>query len=184
MTRINLTLAVGLLVAMAAALAYPGAARSAEQVRAPQKATSVKEQIVGTWRLASIFEQDAGAEDIAQFGPGQKGLFMADRQGNFSFQIMSSSGRRYAASGGSSAGMMKSARLVDAMTYFGTYAVDQQDHKLTLQVTTCLYRSCDKTERTAELRIRGNTMEFISAAEMSPTGAHYSHIVWKRECCR
>lgn len=109
---------------------------------------------------------------------------MADRQGNFSFQIMSNSGRRYAASGGSPAGMTRSARLVDAMTFFGTYAVDQQDHKLKLQVTTCLYRSCDKTDRTAELRIRGNTMEFISAAETSPTGAHYSHLVWKRECCR
>ncbi len=184
MTRINLALAVGLLAAITGALAYPGVARSAEQVRARQPVTSIKEQIVGTWRLSSIYEEDTGAEDIAQFGPGPKGLFMADRQGNFSFQIMSNGGRRYAASGGSSAGMMRSARLVDAMTYFGTYAVDQQNHKLKLQVATCLYRSCDKTERTAELRIRGNTMEFISAGESTPTGAFYSHIVWKRECCR
>lgn len=184
MTRTNLTLAVGLLAAMTCALAYPGVSRSAEQIRAQQPVTSIKEQIVGTWRLESIYEEDTGGEDIAQFGISPKGLFMADQQGNFSFQLMSANGRRYKAGSGSATGMTNAAHIIEAMTYFGSYAVAEQNHKLTLHVAYCLFRSCDRTERTAELRIHGDTMELVSAAESSPTGANYSFMIWKRECCR
>ena len=73
--------------------------------------------------------------------------------------------------------------ISEAMTYFGTYAVNERDHKLTLHVEYCLFRSCDNTDRTAELTIIGGTMEFISTVDASPTGASYSRIVWKRRCC-
>ena len=67
----------------------------------------------------------AGGEDIDQFGVAPTGLFMADRNGNFSFQIMSIDGRRYAAKGLSPAGM-GGAGIAEAMTYFGTYAVNER----------------------------------------------------------
>ena len=56
---------------------------------------------------------------------------MADRHGNFSFQIISIDGRRYTAKGLSPAGM-GAAGIAEAMTYFGTYAVNKRNHKLTL----------------------------------------------------
>src|SRR5262245_37559299 len=90
---------------------------------------SMGEQIVGTWRLESIYEEDNRGEEISQFGVAPTGLFMADRHGNFSFQIMSIDGRRYAAKGLSSTSM-GTAGIVEAMHYFGTYAVHEQNHKL------------------------------------------------------
>jgi hypothetical protein len=111
------------------------------------------------------------------------GLFVADRNGTFSFQIMSIDGRRYAAKGLSPAGM-GAAGIAEAMTYFGTYAVNERSDKLTLHVEYCLFRSCDNTDRTAELKILGDTMEFISTVDTSPTGASYSRTVWKRGCCK
>ena len=48
---------------------------------------------------------------------------MADRNGNFSFQIMSIDGRRYAAKGLSPASIGADG-ISEAMTYFGTYAVN------------------------------------------------------------
>jgi hypothetical protein len=107
---------------------------------------------------------------------------MADRNGNFSFQIMSIDGRRDAAKGLSPAGM-GAAGITEAMTYFGTYAVNERNHKLTLHLEYCLFRSCDNTDRTAELKIIGDTMKFISTVDTSPTGASYSRTVWKRRCC-
>lgn len=77
-----------------------------------------------------------------------------------------------------------SAGIIEAMTYFGTYAVNERHHKLTLHVEYCLFRSCDNTNRTAELKIVGDTMELISTVDTSPTGASYSHTVWKRSCCK
>jgi Lipocalin-like domain len=182
--RPNLVVGIGLFAAIVITSAYSDAPRSAEQADVKQQNNSDSRQIVGTWRLDSIYEENAGGEDIAQFGTAPEGLFMADHQGNFSFQIVSSDGRRYAATGSPPAGITGSAGLVEAMTFFGTYAVNKRDQKLTLHVAYCLFRSCDQTDRTAELKIHGKTMEFVSAAETSPTGASYSRLVWKRECCR
>ena len=147
-----------------------------------EHALTVSEQIVGTWRLESIYEEDTG-EEIDQFGVAPVGLLMADRHGNFSFQIMSIDGRRYAAKGLSPVSM-GTAGIVEAMDYFGTYAVNEGNHKLTLHVEYCLFRSCDATDRTAELKIHGDTMELISTVDASPTGAPYSRTVWKRVCCK
>jgi Lipocalin-like domain len=184
MTRITIAFGVGLLAATIGALSYSGDALSdGQKVRAPHHVTSIKEQIAGTWRLVSIYEENAGGEDIDQFGADPTGRFMADRRGNFSFQIMSDDGRAYSANTRSTVVKVRSEGILEAMTYFGTYRVDEAKHKLTLQVTHCLFRSCDGTDRTAELKILGDTMTLTSAFESSATGAPYSHTEWKRECC-
>jgi hypothetical protein len=171
------------LTATLAALSRTGAAWGAEQITHLHHTFSIAEQIVGTWWLDSIYEEDSRGEDIEQFGIAPTGLFMTDRKSTFSFQIMSIDGRRYAAKGLSPAGM-GAAGIAEAMTYFGTYAVNERSHKLTLHVEYCLFRSCDNTDRTAELKILGDTMEFISTVDTSPTGASYSRTVWKRGCCK
>jgi hypothetical protein len=182
-SRTSYVIGVIFLTATLAAISGSGTARGAEQTTHQQDHTlSIEEQIVGTWWLDSIYEEDSRGEDIDQFGVAPRGLFMADRNGNFSFQIMSIDGRRYAAKGLSPAGM-GAAGIAEAMTYFGTYAVNQRSHKLTLHLKYCLFRSCDNTDRTAELKIIGDTMEFISTVDTSPTGASYSRTVWKRRCC-
>ena len=185
MTRNKIAIGAGLLAATIAALSYSGAAGSAEKTaRAQHQVTSIKEQIAGTWQLVSIYEEDDGGEDIDQFGPAPKGRFMVDRRGNFSFQIMSQDGRAYSANTRAAVIKTRAGGIVEATTYFGTYLVDEATHKLTLQVAYCLFRSCDKTERTAELKISGNTLKLTSAFETSPTGAPTSLTVWKRECCK
>ena len=180
----NLALSLRLLAAITIGLACSGPAGSAEQARADTPLVSVAAPIVGTWRLESIYEEDSGGEDIDQFGPTPNGLFMADGAGNFSFQVMNHGAARQPAAHKSRLGNTDLAGKPLATAYFGTYALDRHDHKLMLHVSNCLLRSCDETDRTAEFRIGGDTLELISAAESSPTGAAYSHIVWKRQCCR
>ena len=173
-----------LLAAMLASLSRSDAAWGSERTTGIEEhALPIREQIVGTWRLESIYEEDTRGEEINQFGVAPTGLFMADRHGNFSFQIMSIDGRRYAAKGLSSTSM-GTAGIVEAMHYFGTYAVSEQNHKLALHVEYCLFRSCDNTDRTAELKIHGDTLELMSAVDTLPTGASYSRTVWKRVCCK
>ena len=182
--RTHLVIGFCQLAMVTAVLACASAARSAEQARAGTAHASATTPIIGTWRLESIYEEDSGGEDIAQFGPAPNGLFMADGAGNFSFEVMASGASSQAAIGKPRLGKTDSAGMPQATAYFGTYVLDQRDRKLTLHVSNCLLRSCEETDRTAEVRIRGDTMELISAAESSPTGASYSHIVWKRRCCR
>ena len=185
MTRNTIAIRAGLLAVTMAVLSYSGAARGfAQTVPVRQKLSAIETQIVGTWQLVSIYEEDDGGEDIYRFGVVPMGRFMADRQGNFSFQIMNRGGRPYAANSRVPTVETPGVGIIGAMTYFGTYAVDEKIHKLKLQIATCLFRSCDQTERTAELKFSGNTMELTSATEPSPTGATYTHMVWKKECCK
>ena len=182
-SRTSLAIGIIFLAATLAALSRSGAAWGEQPTYVQEHTRSIGEQIVGTWQLDSIYEEDAGGEEIDQFGVAPTGLFMADRHGNFSFQIVSIDGRRYAAKGQSPVGMGGDG-IIEAMSYFGTYAVNERHHKLTLHVEYCLFRSCDNTNRTAELKIVGDTMELISTVDTSPIGASYSHTVWKRGCCK
>jgi len=166
---------IGAIGVMAAA-SGPGMLRA----NAASAGGALNEPIAGTWQLESLYEEDAGGEEIEQFGQAPRGLFMADRQGNFSFQVMSSEGRRYAALSRSPAGTALSPGILDAMTYYGTYTFSEPGRVLTLHVAQCLFRSCDRTERIVDVKIRADTMEFTSAVVATPTGAAYSHMVWKR----
>ena len=182
-SRTSSVVGVIFLTATLAAFSHTGTAWGAEQTTHKQDRTlSIGEQIVGTWGLDSIYEEDSRGEDIDQFGVAPTGVFMADRNGNFSFQIMSIDGRRYAAKGLSPA-EIGAAGIAEAMTYFGTYAVNELNHRLTLHLEYCLFRSCDNTDLIAEIKIIGDTMEFISTFNTSPTRASYSRTVWKRRCC-
>jgi hypothetical protein len=184
MIRSRTTIAAGLLATgLAAMMNFGGADAAAQKLRVQQPPTAMAEQIVGTWRLVSIYEENAGGYDIDQFGLAPRGLFMVDRQGNYSFQIMSNDGRRLSAATPPAVVPVRGDGLLEAMTYFGAYSIDEAKRRLTLHVTHCLFRSCDRTDRTAELKIRGDMLELTSAVEPSPTGAASSYTVWKRECC-
>ena len=158
--------------------------RAAEQqVRFQKPLASLAKQIAGTWRMVSMYQENAEGEEIDQFGGAPQGMFMADHQGNFSFQIMSNRGRRLLANSPPAVVMARGDGLLEAMTYFGIYVVDEGGRKLTLHIAYCLFKGCDRTDRDADFRIQGDTLEMTSVAESSPTGAFYSHTVWKRQCC-
>jgi hypothetical protein len=158
-----------------------GFSRHASPQSTPRRAAvPINQQIVGTWKLLSIYEEDSYGDEINQFGDESSGQFITDEEGNFSFQILSSSGRRYAAKAPSCVG---SSGLIDAVTYFGTYSVNRQSAKLVLHVDNCLFRECDKTNRIITINFRDDTMEWVSSAEPSATGAFYNRMLWRRTCC-
>lgn len=145
-----------------------------------------RERIVGTWRLVSVYEENAGGEDIDVFGTDPQGQFIATDAGHFSFQIISREGRRLGANQqvtrvSETNGLSDGAGLRDALAYFGRYSLDQESGTLTLRVTYCLLRSCDKTVRKASIAFEGDKLVLTSASDPSPTGSFYSRLVWRRD---
>ena len=170
------------MVMVAALLVWPRLSLYADSA-APTREMAIPsaQQIVGTWQLVSIYEENAGGEDIDQFGIAPQGQFIADGRGRFSFQIFSQSGRRYSSRDRFTSSHR--AALVEAITYFGAYFYDSKNNKLILHASHCLFRSCDKSERISSVKIVGNELKMESAATLSPTGAYYSHTIWRRMCC-
>jgi hypothetical protein len=138
----------------------------------------IKQPLAGTWTLVSIYEEDAGGEEVNRFEGDAKGQLIADENGNFSLQIMNLGARRYSAT---PAPCVDSSGLIDAMAYFGTYFLDSTGERLTLRVERCLFKECDLIDQVITSRINGNVMEWISFDAFSTTGAYYRQFVWQRK---
>ena len=141
---------------------------------------SLQQRIVGTWRLVSFYEENEGGEDTAIFGTDPRGQFIATSAQQFSFQIISADGRRLGANR-QVVSVCESSGLQEALVYFGTYALDEARGTLNLHITYCLFRSCDKTRRSASVEFVDDKLVFTSAFWPSPTGSFYSRLVWQRE---
>lgn len=143
----------------------------------PEKALKIEQPIAGTWTLVSIYEEDAGGEEVSRFEDDAKGQLIADDKGNFSLQIMNLSARRRSAT---PAPCVDSSGLIDAMTYFGTYFLDPAGERLTLRVERCLFKECDLVDQIITSKINGNVMQWISFDTFSTAGVYYRQFVWQR----
>jgi len=134
--------------------------------------------IAGSWVLQSIYEEDDTGQDLDQWGERPAGHFIADAAGHFSFQLVGRGAIRFASA--SSAPVCSALSDREALAYAGTYVLDAEQSSITLQIEDATIAQWDKSHPKASIIIRAYTLDFISSAETSPTGAFYTHLVWKR----
>jgi Lipocalin-like domain len=79
---------------------------------------TLKELIVGTWILDSVYDQLQDGKKNDTWGPGVKGIAVFDGSGNMSIQII-------AADRSKTASNSPRTPVGQAIGYFGTYAVDE-----------------------------------------------------------
>jgi hypothetical protein len=119
MNKVRRKISFGLLFAAGATLSA-----SLLSISEISYAQALKEQIVGTWRLVSIYNEENGAKTY-NFGDKPTGLLMFDRSGNV-MQFLSKPGApRFAVSNrlkGTDAEYR--ATMQSIIAGFGTYAVD------------------------------------------------------------
>jgi len=133
--------------------------------------------IAGTWALQSIYEENDGGQDLDRWGARPTGHFIADAAGHFSFQLVGRGAIRLA-SASSPACSARSDR--EALAYVGTYAVDPEQGTITLRIEDATAAGWERSRPNAAVTVGGDRLDFVSSAETSPTGAFYTHLVWKR----
>lgn len=134
------------------------------------------QQIAGTWTLVSIYEENESGEDIDQWGRNPRGHFVADGSGHFMLQIVGPNAIQVASA--ASAPLCAGASVAGA-GYAGSYSLDPNG-RITFTIDEALAPKSDGNRATASIRFENERMHFVSSAEGSPTGAFYSHLVWKR----
>jgi Lipocalin-like domain len=142
---------------------------------------SLKDQLLGNWRLESFHLQKEAGEPIYWWGHDVVGRLTFDEKGRFAAQV----GRR-------DRQLLKSEQLIDVtpdeareaflgyLAYFGTYVVDEEKGTFTTRVEGSLVPNWTGTEQQRWATIDGDKAVFTAAAVPSPMGALTPTLVWRR----
>jgi Lipocalin-like domain len=97
---------------------------------------TLKELVVGTWLLDSVYDQTQDGKKHDTWGPGVKGMAVFDGSGHMSIQIIAA-GRAKSASNSSRT------PVGQAIGYFGTYSVDEAAKTVTYHIERCSFPQWD-----------------------------------------
>ena len=114
------------LVGLAISFAFPTFA---------QQQKSLKELIVGTWLLDSVYDQTQDGKKPNPWGDGVKGQAMFDAQGHHSWMIMSANRPK--------ADTSPRIPVGQAIAYWGTYTVNDEAKTLTTTIERCTFPQWD-----------------------------------------
>jgi hypothetical protein len=130
---------------------------------------TLKDLIVGTWLLDSIYDQTEDRIKHDTWGPNVKGIVMFDGNGRFSFQMISADRPK-------SESTSPRTPVGPASSYFGTYTVDETAKTLTYQIERATYPQWDGVNRTANIVITTeNEFNQMSAPIQDPTAWRHHH---------
>ena len=122
----------------------PGQQGQQAQPAAPAAPKTMKEALVGSWRLLiSDFVNKDGTQE-PQFGPNPEGSLIFTANGHFSLQIMRSNRPKFAANDRTKGTADENkAAVAGTFTEFGTWTVDEGSKTLTLRVEGSSYPNDD-----------------------------------------
>jgi len=134
----------------------------------------LKEQIVGTWRLVSLYVEENGAKRYS-FGENPLGLLMFDRSGNV-MHILSKPGLPKFATNNRLTGTDAENRAViqGMVAGFGTYTVDSDD-TLTISWVSSSFPNRVGTQEKRKLKMSGDSMVYTDPVASSGGIAYSSY---------
>jgi hypothetical protein len=152
-------------------IAVLGLGFAASQAPAQQK--SFKEEIVGAWIVASVFDEYSNGEKKDNWGGPVKGQITFGRTGRFT-QILI----------GPTAASMKSddPRKPDALivAYYGTYTVDEAGKKISTKIESASYSARANTEASWTVQGSGDTLTLIGSPRKDQHGTFSPKLQVKR----
>ena len=138
----------------------------------PPPPPPLKQQIVGTWTLVSVYDQLYDGKKLDTWGPNVKGSAAYDRSGRFTFMIVAAGRKK------SEAGPL--APVGKAIGYFGTYSVNEDDRTITWRIERSTYPNWEGLQRKGKITIKGDQLSQVSAPASLPEGTVVPHLEWQR----
>ena len=148
----------------------PGAAISQQ--------TTLKEQLIGTWKVVSVQNVRPDGSVIQLFGPNPRGIAVFDPRGNTVIVLMRSDRPKFAA-GNRDLGTPEEYRATVQGThaYFGTYSVNEAEKTLIFHVESNTFPNQEGVDTIRFISIKGNEFRWTTPA---PSVGGRSEAVWKR----
>ena len=137
----------------------------------------LKDELVGAWKfISSTSQRDDGS---ATWGPNPKGSLIFTDSGRFSLQIMRSDRPRYKSNTRMRGSLIENqATTRGTLSYFGTYAVNEQDRALTFHIESSSFPNLNDTEQKRTLTFSGDDIKLENPAPRRGSGPTLQ--VWER----
>jgi Lipocalin-like domain len=140
-----------------------------------QQQKSLRELIVGTWLLDSVYDQTQDGVKHNPWGDGVKGIAMFDAQGHFSWMIMSANRPK--------ADTSPRIPVGQAIAYWGTYTIDEAAKTFTDHIERCTFPQWDGGGGTDNIEFPTDDEFHFTVPKPIPDptlGPFAPHLIFKR----
>jgi len=139
-----------------------------------QKATSTKDQLIGTWTLVSA--QNEKKVDV--FGPHPVGMLVFDASGHFASQVMRADLPKFTSPNRTQASPEESQAVMRGfIAYLGTYTVSAPG-TLSLHIVSGSFPNWNGADQKRSFVINGDEMQYTNLT--TSFGDASAHLLWKR----
>lgn len=141
---------------------------------------SVKEKVVGTWKLISWTYTGEHGELIDYFGKDATGVLMYDEAGNMNAQLMRSDRARFA-SDGINSGTAEEAKgaFLSYLAYFGKY-FERQPGEIVHVVEGSLFPNWLGMEQVRFATVKDNILQVSTPPVPTQTGETVFTVTWEK----
>lgn len=148
-----------------------------EAARGGQQAESIlKNQLVGTWMLASNFTNRDDGSKVDMLGLNPTGMLMFDAGGRFSLNEMRSDLPRVGSNSREATEAENKAIVQGSIGCFGTYTVDEAAKTLTVHIDACSFPNWDGTDQKRSFTV---SRDELTWSDVGSSGRPV-YTVWKR----
>jgi hypothetical protein len=138
---------------------------------------SLKEQLIGTWMLASWEQRKGDGTKVQRYGESPVGVAFFDAGGRYIITVMQSERATYA-SGALWQGTAEENKATadGTITYFGTYSVNEADSSIAIHIDGSSFPNWNGVDQKRIVAITGDQ---LTLTVRPPTG-EIVDVVWKR----
>ena len=146
-----------------------------------QPAKTVKEEILGSWKLVSIINTRVDGSKYELFGEKAKGTIHFDSSGSYSLQIMREARPAFVAGSRVEGTAEENRAAVHGMiSHFGSYEVDEAGRKIIFRIQGSSYPNWEKAEQTREFVLLGSRLTWSDPSVGPRSGDLQSDLIWSR----
>jgi hypothetical protein len=138
---------------------------------------SLKEQLVGTWKLLSWEQKKGDGTKVERYGTSPKGIAFFDADGRYIIAVMRSDRAKYASNTLWQGTPDENKETADGtITYFGTYLISETDSSIAIHVEASSFPNWNGTDQKRFVAIAGEQLTLT----VRPSAGDVVDVIWKR----
>lgn len=139
--------------------------------------TTLKEQLVGTWRYVSVDTIKPDGSRVPMFGASPSGLASFDSKGHYLLLTARRERNKFASNNRMEGSAEENKTVVQgSIAHFGTYSVNEADKTIAFHIETSTFPNWNGTEQKRPFSISGDELRWTTAASSGGT----AEVVLKR----